>query len=202
MKTKIGIMGGTFDPIHLGHLILAEETRVHFNLDKVVFIPSGRPPHKNWDDITEPYDRYEMTLLATNDNPYFFVSTMEIEREGLTYTVDTIKRLKKENKDAEYYFITGADSLVDIYKWKNHEELLKLCKFVTVKRIGIPNSQLENLIDKINKEHRDTAYLLTIPYIDISSTGIRNRVKRGKSIKYYVPEEVERYIKKKKLYIE
>lgn len=92
--------------------------------------------------------------------------------------------------------------MVDIYKWKNHEELLKLCKFVTVKRIGIPNSQLENLIDKINKEHRDTAYLLTIPYIDISSTGIRNRVKRGKSIKYYVPEEVERYIKKKKLYIE
>ncbi|WP_077368050.1 nicotinate-nucleotide adenylyltransferase [Anaerosalibacter sp. Marseille-P3206] len=200
MERKIGIMGGTFDPIHLGHLILAEETRIQLNLDKVVFIPTGEPPHKKNKSVLEPIHRYEMTLLATTDNPNFQVSALEIKKEGVSYTIDTMKYLKSLYSDSIFYFITGADSLVNITSWRNADELLTLCKFVTTKRRGIPNSELDNAVRRINEKYGETVYLLSIPYIEISSTDIRNRVKNGESIRYYVPDSVETYIRKNNFY--
>jgi len=200
MERKIGIMGGTFDPIHLGHLILAEETRIQLNLDKVIFIPTGEPPHKKTKSVLEPIHRYEMTLLATADNPHFQVSALEINKEGVSYTIDTIKHLRSLYSNSTFYFITGADSLVNITSWRNADELLTLCKFVTTKRRGIPNSELDDAVNKINQTFRDTVYLLSIPYIEVSSTEVRNRVKNGESIKYYVPDSVETYIRKNNFY--
>lgn len=200
MERKIGIMGGTFDPIHLGHLILAEETRVRLNLDKVIFIPAGAPPHKEMTSILKPLHRYEMALLATVDNPYFQVSPFEINKREVSYTIDTIKYLKNIYDSSTLYFITGADSLVNINSWRNSKELLSLCKFVTAKRKGISNSKLDSVVNEINETFGETVYLLSIPYIEISSTDIRNRVRREESIKYYVTENVEAYIRKNKFY--
>lgn len=200
MESKIGIMGGTFNPIHLGHLILAEEARIKLKLDKVIFIPTGTPPHKKKSSVLDPLCRYEMVVLATADNPYFQVSPIEINKEGISYTIDTIKYLKKVYTSSAIYFITGADSLVDICSWKNANELLRLCKFATAKRREISNDKLESTVDKINQIYGKSVYLLSIPYIEISSTDIRNRVKSGKSIKYYVTDNVESYIVKNNIY--
>lgn len=201
-KYKIGIMGGTFDPIHIGHLILAEEAKNYFELDKVIFIPTGRPPHKYWDNMAEPINRYEMTLLATIDNPDFIVSSIEIDREGTTYTIDTIKYLTKQYNNTEFYFITGADSIVEIFNWKNFKELLSLCRFVTAKRTIVSDNKLENTISEIEKKIGVNIDILPIPYIDISSTNIRNKIKKNESIKYYLPDSVREYILKNKLYID
>lgn len=200
MESKIGIMGGTFNPIHLGHLILAEEARIKLKLNKVIFIPTGTPPHKKKSSVLDPFCRYEMVVLATADNPYFQVSPIEINKEGISYTIDTIKYLKKVYTSSTIYFITGADSLVDICSWKNANELLRLCKFATAKRREISNDKLESTVDKINQIYGKSVYLLSIPYIEISSTDIRNRVKSGKSIKYYVTDNVESYIVKNNIY--
>lgn len=200
MESKIGIMGGTFNPIHLGHLILAEEARNNLNLDKVIFIPTGTPPHKKRTSVLNPLYRYEMAVLATADNPYFQVSPIEINKEGISYTIDTIKYLKKIYTNSTLYFITGADSLVDICSWKNASELLRLCKFATAKRREISNVKLESTVNEINQTYGESVYLLSTPYIEISSTDIRNRVKSGKSIKYYVSNNVESYIVKNNIY--
>lgn len=118
-KRKIGIMGGTFDPIHNGHLIIAENSRINFNLEEILFIPTGRPAHKIGNEITYSDYRYEMVLLSINSNPYFTLSPMEVERTGITYTIDTIRNLQKLNEKAEYYFIMGEDSLYNFHKWKD-----------------------------------------------------------------------------------
>ena len=193
-------MGGTFDPIHNGHLILAEHSRVAFGLEKVIFIPTGKPPHKEEENISSMDYRYDMTLLAINQNPYFHLSSIEIEREGTTYTIDTIKSLRTKYKNFEFYFIIGSDSFFNIHKWKDYEELLSLCKFIIVKRPDTDNLRLEYRVKEFNQKYRDSIYILEAPLIDISSTRTRNRVKRGLSIKYLVPDAVELYIKKNKLY--
>jgi len=199
-SNKIGIMGGTFDPIHIGHLIIAEESRVNFDLDKIIFVPTGEPPHKNLKNVTSAKDRYEMTLLSIMHNPYFYISDIEIKREGLTYTIDTIRYFKKRYPKSEIFFIIGADSLINIDKWKNSEELLRESKFIVAKRVGIEYSLLEERINEINDKYSKIVFSVTTPYIDISSTDIRKRVKNGENIKYYLPLDVEAYIKKNRLY--
>ncbi|MDI6734697.1 MAG: nicotinate-nucleotide adenylyltransferase [bacterium] len=185
----IGILGGTFNPIHYGHLLAAEEARQRFNLQEVIFVPCARPPHKNQPDIAGPEDRYKMTCLAISSNKYFKASDIEIKRGGPSYSEDTLREFKKiYGEDVQLYFIIGADAIAELDTWKNVEKLPQLCQFIAVNRPGY------------NLKSGDFAYILEIPGVDISSTAIRQRIKQGKSIKYLVPEEVEKYIYKHRLY--
>lgn len=188
----IGIMGGTFNPIHYGHLLAAEEARQKFHLEKIIFVPSARPPHKNQYEIANPQDRYNMTSLAINSNRYFQASDIEIKREGISYSQDTVIELKKLYPEAQIFFITGVDALAELDTWKNASELPKLCQFIAVNR---PQHKF-----KIKKEYLKFTHLLEIPGLAISSTEIRQRIQQGKSIKYLVPENVERYIYEHRLY--
>lgn len=203
MKTKkrYGIMGGTFDPIHTGHLVVAEEVRKEFNLDKVIFMPTGDPPHKNAKKVSKGYSRYEMTLLATITNPYFEISRLELDREGITYTIDTMIELKERYGDSvELFFITGADSLLELHKWKDSEKILEICKIVAATRPGYDLDHMKGRLKELNELHKDKINTITTPGLQISSTDIRRRVKNDMSIKYLLPESVEIYINKYKLY--
>ena len=196
---KIGIMGGTFDPIHYAHLATAEFIKENYKLDKILFIPSGNPPHKD-KDITDKYDRYNMVLLSTVSNEDFIVSDIEIKREDKTYTIDTLKYLKQIYKNSEIYFITGADAICDIENWKDVEGNFKLANFIAATRPGISlliaNEKIKDLKDKYNA-NIESVY---VPSLDISSTYIREQLKRNKTIRYLVPELVQEYIYNKKLY--
>ncbi len=199
---KIGLMGGTFDPIHYGHLVLAEQIRTQFKLDMVYFIPVGIPPHKQNKNISSSKDRYFMTVLATITNPNFAVSKIEIEDDKVSYTVNTIKKFQAEiEKDAELYFITGADAIYELETWKNVEELLGLCNFIGASRPGIDREKLQEKISVLNEKYNANIIETTVPALAISSTDIRERIKEGKSIKYIVPESVEYYIHKNNLYL-
>lgn len=195
-------MGGTFDPIHNGHLTLAEYSRLHFGLEKVLFIPTGNPPHKYQKDIASSRYRYDMTLLAINSNPYFELSAMEIESQGITYTIDSIKKLQEQYKAADFYFVLGSDSFFNIEKWGKYKELIGLCEFIVVKRPDKDNKNLKDKVKQFNKKYNSKIHLLEAPLIGISSTDIRNRVKKGLSIKYLVPDSIEDYIIKKQMYKE
>jgi nicotinate-nucleotide adenylyltransferase len=199
-KQKIGIMGGTFDPIHIGHLVIAEAVRTEFMLDKIIFIPAANPPHKQNSCVTAAMDRYAMTLLATHSNPYFFVSDIELRRAGPSYTIDTVKALiGLYGVQTELYFITGADTIQEIPTWKDIDDLLALCNFVATARPGCINS-IDNIVNYFGKKGRSHIHQLATPELEISSTDIRQRIKAGKSIKYIVPESVENYLRKEKLY--
>lgn len=199
-KNKIGIIGGTFDPIHNGHLIIAENSRKTFNLDKVIFMPAGIPPHKRDKDISSNLHRYNMTLLAINSNRYFLISDLELKKEGISFTIDTIKYLKSIYDDTDIYFILGSDSLFQIDKWKDYEELLTLCHFVVAKRPSYNNQELENKVDKLNSLYNSSIHIVEGPVLEVSSSDIRERVRRGDSISYLVPRSVEEYIYKHGLY--
>ncbi len=199
-KNKIGIIGGTFDPIHNGHLIIAENSRKTFNLDKVIFMPAGIPPHKRDKDISSNLHRYNMTLLAINSNQYFLISDLELKKEGISFTIDTIKYLKSIYDDTDIYFILGSDSLFQIDKWKDYEELLTLCHFVVAKRPSYNNQELENKVDKLNSLYNSSIHIVEGPVLEVSSSDIRERVRRGDSISYLVPRSVEEYIYKHGLY--
>jgi len=192
-RVKIGLMGGSFDPIHNGHLVLAEQVRTRFQMDKIIFIPSGRPPHKT--TVVSKAHRYEMTKLAIEDNPYFEISTIELDQENRTYTIDTVKKIKKIYGDeTEVYFITGADAMIDLPNWKDFEELVSLCKFIGSTRPGIEDSELAGQIDEIVKNHKADITITEVPALAISSTDIRRRVKYNLSIKYLLPTKTEQYI--------
>ena len=195
---KIGIMGGTFDPVHFGHLRAAEEAREALSLEKVVFIPAGCPPHKDG-KIASAEDRYNMTELATRDCPYFSASRIETDSCCMNYTLDTIKKLKKnpEFSAAELYFITGFDAVLDIMSWRKPDELVRLCRFVTVSRSGYQREKLDELPENI----RQAVIPIEIPLLVISSTDIRRRIESGQSIRYLVPDTVESYIREKRLYV-
>jgi nicotinate-nucleotide adenylyltransferase len=197
---KIGIMGGTFNPIHNGHLIMAEYARYSLNLDKVLFIPTGKPPHKEIEEATYLNHRLEMTVLATLSNSFFQVSSMEIERKNITYTIDTIEALREEYPRDEFYFIIGADSLFEIEKWKDYKKLLGLCNFAVVERPNFNNDKIVEKIQNLETLHNSNIVKIDSPLIEISSTEIRNRVNKEQSIKYLVPELVEDYIAKYGLY--
>jgi len=186
---KIGILGGTFNPIHIGHLILAEEAREKLGLDKVVFVPAHLPPHKDNSDIAQADERLAMLKLALKDNSCFAASDIEIKRSGRSYTIDTIKEFKRTNPLDELYFLIGSDLLKYLDEWKDLGEIIKMVKFVAATRPGYP-------LEKI------PAYISTLPIraVDISAFEIRSAIKEGKSFRYLVPESVFGYINRKKLY--
>lgn len=199
---RVAVMGGTFDPIHYGHLVTAEAVRHEFQLDQVLFIPTGKPPHKAADTVSDSENRYLMTLLATESNDHFYASRMEIDRSGFTYTIDTIHALQQIYPvDTEIFFITGADAFYQMFSWHNAEELLKTCTFVAATR---PGYQKEELIQRISATIQDHPmqrfHFLEVPALAISSSDIRARVRSGRPIKYLVPEAVENFIKKHRLY--
>ncbi|MBP2633141.1 MAG: nadD [Firmicutes bacterium] len=201
MKQKIGIMGGTFDPIHIGHLVTAEAVRNEYGLDKVLFIPAANPPHKQNQKVTPAIHRYIMTAMATYSNPYFHVSSIELDRPGPSYTIDTIYELiDKFGPQTEIYFITGADAIQEIPTWDRIEELLGLCQFIAATRPGCVPS-VDNIKDYFGELGKDRIHRLNTPELEISSTDIRARIKKSYSIKYIVPESVENYIIKEGLYL-
>ena len=218
MTQRLGILGGTFNPIHLGHLAAAEEVRDRLKLEKVIFIPSFLPPHKIDEEIPSAVQRQEMVRLAIKGNAQFTVSDMEIRRGGRSYTIDTIEALRQAHPGSELYFLTGLDSFLEIRTWKDWDRLLTLCSFVVLSREGyrfrdiaqlgfldVPEQELSALDARekdqvvITGESRPV-YLERVPFYDISSTDIRMRVREGRSIKYHLPEAVEHYIIENKLY--
>jgi len=201
LKRKIGIMGGTFDPVHTGHLVIAEAVRIEYDLEKVLFIPAANPPHKQRSQVTSAIHRYIMTVMATYSNPYFYVSAIEIERPGLSYTIDTVLALIEQYGDkTEFYFITGADAVQDLPTWRDIDHLLDVCHFIAATRPGCICS-IEDVIESFGVKGRQRIHRLATPELEISSTDIRERVRLGRSIKYIVPESVESYIFKEGLYI-
>ncbi|AEG59328.1 nicotinate-nucleotide adenylyltransferase [Desulforamulus ruminis] len=191
---RICIMGGTFDPIHHGHLVVAEEVRQQFNLHKVIFVPAARPPHKTGQRISEPLHRVNMARLATASNRFFEVSTLEVERDGPSYTIDTVKEVKERYGVGEIYFITGADAVLEIITWKKAEELLAMCTFIAATRPGYDLKGLKKNLCSLSGKVLDNIISLEVPALSISSTDIRRRVRENKSIKYLLPESVEEYI--------
>jgi nicotinate-nucleotide adenylyltransferase len=195
---RIGIMGGTFDPIHYGHLLAAEEAFSSLGLDRVIFVPTGESPHKRHRQVSTAEDRYAMALLATLDNFHFSLSRVEIDRGGASHTVDTLREMRHwfSPYHAEIFFITGMDAVLQLDTWKNPELLPGLCHIVAVGRPGFDASDLLNLSSSLTK----SIIFLEIPLLAISSTEIRSRIAAKKSIRYLVPSTVENYIHKKKLY--
>lgn len=196
---RIGVLGGTFDPIHIAHLAIAEEARTQLGLDKVVFVPAGLPPHKMDVHVSPAEHRLAMVKLAIADNPHFEVSRVDIDRFGPCYTVDTIALLRKEwEPDVEIYFIMGSDSLADILTWHKPDRLIRLCRIVAVGRPGyrVDMDELERCLPGASQR----ILFINSPQLDVSSSEIQRRVRAGESIKYQVPEAVERYIYEHGLY--
>ncbi len=191
-----GILGGTFDPVHIGHLIIAEEIRSKCNLQKILFIPSAHPPHKAIREVTPARLRWEMVCLAIQDNPGFQASAVEIEREGPSYTVDTLTQLRDLwGQKVQIYLIIGADEAIDVSTWKEPDRVFALCTVLVASR---PRFDLQ----AIDPGWRKKMKLVTVPQIEISSTAIRGRVEEGKEIRYLVPKPVEKFIQEKKLYLD
>ncbi|MFI6050596.1 nicotinate-nucleotide adenylyltransferase [Streptomyces violascens] len=192
VKRRIGVMGGTFDPIHHGHLVAASEVASQFHLDEVVFVPTGQPWQKSHKLVSPAEDRYLMTVIATASNPQFSVSRIDIDRGGATYTIDTLRELRDRNSDADLFFITGADALGQILTWRDAEELFALAHFIGVTRPG------HVLTDDGLPE--GGVSLVEVPALAISSTDCRARVAQGDPVWYLVPDGVVRYIDKRQLY--
>lgn len=190
-KLRLGVMGGTFDPIHHGHLVAASEVAAELKLDQVIFVPTGEPPQKP--HVTNSEDRYLMTVIATASNPRFNVSRVDIDRDGPTYTVDTLRDIQAENPDAELFFISGADAIMQILEWKDSDALWSAAKFIAVTRPGhamrLPEGAPEGAIE-----------VLEIPALSISSTDVRRRAASGDPVWYLVPDGVVQYINKHNLY--
>jgi nicotinate-nucleotide adenylyltransferase len=197
----IGVLGGTFDPVHVGHLIIAEEARIKLGLSQVVFVPAGQPWLKQDSDISSGEHRLEMIRLAIAPNAFFRASTVDLERPGPSYTVDTLADLKRElGQEGNLYFILGLDALAGLPTWKEPQKIVELCYLVAAKRaeaMDVDLDSLERSIPSISSR----VIILDNPLIDISSSDIRQRVAEGKSIHEMVPEAVERYIREKRLYV-
>ena len=196
-RPAVGVMGGTFNPIHIGHLVTAEEALYAFALREVVFVPAGHPWQKEHVDVAPAEDRYLMTVIATASNPHFRVSRMEIDRSGPTYTIETLRRLRAELGDVELCFITGADAILQILTWKDPEEVLREARFIAATR---PGYDLDRLEKELPEGFEDRVHVLEIPALAISSTDARRRVRDGRPVRYLLPEGVARYIEKNGLY--
>lgn len=219
MQQRIGIMGGTFNPVHYGHLAAAEEVRQQLSLDRVLFVPAFIPPHKQEEQRPTAAERRVMVQLAIAGNPHFDLCDVELARGGTSYTIDTLRSLRSSHPGSLLFFITGLDSFLDIRTWHQWEDLLALCAFVILSRPGYRFSDLTSMdfmktyegellsLDGggVNHSHIRTPeydlYLQVIPQFDISATDIRTRVHEGRSIKYHLPESVEHYIIEKNLYV-
>jgi nicotinate-nucleotide adenylyltransferase len=193
MATRLGVMGGTFDPVHHGHLVAASEVASRFDLDEVAFVPSGQPWQKVRRDVTQAEHRYLMTVIATASNPRFWVSRVDIDRPGPTYTIDTLRDLRAQYPAAELFFITGADALEQILSWKDSDALFDLAHFVGVTRPGYTLSDAHLPRAAVSR--------VDVPAMAISSTDCRHRVRSGLPVWYLVPDGVVQYIGKHRLYV-
>lgn len=200
---KIGIFGGTFDPIHIGHLIIAEHARDELGLNRLLIIPAFMPPHKQGRRIIDATHRYEMARLATAENPKFEVSDIEMKRHGVSYSVETLHIIQAKVKVlSEYYFIVGSDMLPELHTWKEIDRFVEMCTFVVAVRPGFKKQNWKKTGLGLSEETREKvlANPLENPLVDVSSTDIRKRVAEDKSIHYMVPKDVEEYIHKHRLY--
>ncbi|MDU0293404.1 nicotinate-nucleotide adenylyltransferase [Saccharothrix longispora] len=191
-RRRIGVMGGTFDPVHHGHLVAASEVQARFDLDEVVFVPTGQPWQKSEREVSPAEDRYLMTVVATASNPRFSVSRVDIDRPGPTYTVDTLADLKAAHPDADLFFITGADALEQILSWRRADDVFALAHFIGVTRPGY----------ELDDTHLPpgAVSLVEVPAMAISSTAVRARTASGLPVWYLVPDGVVQYISKRRLY--
>ncbi|MBP3874073.1 MAG: nicotinate-nucleotide adenylyltransferase [Lachnospiraceae bacterium] len=199
-RRRVGIMGGTFDPVHIGHLILGESARVQFSLEKVLFMPSGNPPHKKNRDGATNEERVEMVRLAIASNPHFELSLEEMHEEGYVYTKETLKRLRQRHPDTDYYFIMGADSVLTFDSWMGPQEICDQCILAAAVRDSLDVEQLDQAIGHLKEKYHADIRKLESPNLDISSHGIRSWVSEGRSIRYYVPDPVMNYILDKGIY--
>ncbi len=191
---KVGLFGGSFNPIHMGHLVIATYAREVFELDRVMFIPAGTPPHKTGGNMASVHDRYQMTVLATRADSHFAVSPVELERQGKSYSVETATEMKRIfGEGAQLYFIVGSDSMIDIVDWERADELVRMCEFIVAAR---PGSDMRKVAQKYRRKIR----VLKAPVSGMSSSEIRDRVSAGLGIRYMVPEVVGRYISDNRLY--
>ena len=195
---RVGVLGGTFDPIHYGHLAAAEEVAERYALDHVIFMPNRQPPHKPSYDISPAEDRYLMAILATNSNPRFSVSRLELEREGPSYTVDTLRALRQTlGEEVQLYFIIGADAVLEIGKWHEAQAVLREGRFIAIHRPGYDLGRLSSLLGEQGVEHIEP---LMLRELDISSTNLRARIAGGQSVRYLTPQAVIDYIRRRGLY--
>ena len=200
-RRRVGIMGGTFDPVHIGHLILAERAYEQFQLETVLFMPSGNPPHKRErSDVTDALDRLEMVRLAISDNPHFSLDAEEIVRGGYTYTNETLQILRQKNPDTDYYFIIGGDSLMAFDTWMKPDVIASNCILLAAVRDGLDTQTMESKMYELKERYGADIRLLHTPDVDISSSQIRMWNQNGRSVRYYVPDAVLDYIREKELY--
>jgi nicotinate-nucleotide adenylyltransferase len=210
---RIGILGGTYNPIHFGHLRAAEEIRKAFDLEKIIFIPSARPPHKE-KEVIYPSHRFAMVNLAIEKNPYFFSSDVELKRQDKSYSIETINHFRQKYGKAEFFLILGTDAFLEIETWKNYKNLFSLCNFIVISRPGYGKRSGKDLLpaeisrdfsyDRKKKRYiyrgGFSTYFQKITLLDISSKKIRKYIREGKSIKYLLPEKVREYIAEHRLY--
>lgn len=195
---RIGIMGGTFDPVHYGHLILAEQAREQLSLDKVLFITAADPPHKNGIEITPVSHRHQMACLSVLNNADFECSTIEIERPGPSYTIDTLRQIKEiYGAETSIFLLLGADEAAILMSWREPRQIQEIATIVVANR---PGQEIEDTLKRLPADFAEKIIPLRIPGVDISSTDIRDRARSGRSIKYLVPEAVENYILQERLY--
>ena len=198
-ETKLGIMGGTFNPIHFGHLFTAEAARTQFKLDEVIFMPTGMPALKKPADLASAEERYTMTVLATATNADFSVSRLEVERAGPSYTVDTLREVHRQWGPAtQLFFITGADAVLEIFTWKEPETMAGFCRFIAATRPGYDLEPIKGLIEE--RSGLPAVHVMEIPALAISSTDLRRRIKEKLPIRYLLPDAVASYIYKSGLY--
>lgn len=199
-EQKIGIMGGTFNPIHHGHLMIAENARDQYGLDLVLFIPTGHSPLKHKQNITESFHRCNMVSLAIEDNPDFVLDKIEADSDEINYTCLTLKKLKEKYKNAVFYFILGADSLFDFEDWYKPEVILQNCVILAAYREHELQEDFFQKIDCLNQKYPEKFFPLDTPGMELSSQDIRKRIHDGRSIRYLIPKEVESYIREHHLY--
>jgi nicotinate-nucleotide adenylyltransferase len=194
---RLGIVGGTFDPIHYGHLFIAEEARVRFSLDSVLFVPNGQPPHKKEYETTRPAHRFAMVRVAIHTNPAFSCSSVEVQRPGPSYTVDTLREIRRQMPEAEIFYITGIDATAEILSWNEHAEVIRLATFIAALR---PGFEPVSLLERLPASYLQRILVLGTTAIGISSSDIRARVREQQPIRYLTPDGVCEYIHRQGLY--
>lgn len=200
-RRRVGIMGGTFDPIHIGHLILGENAYQQFGLDCVLFMPSGNPPHKKErNGRASTQERIDMVALAIEDNPHFVLSLEETHENGYTYTRETLARLTRENPDTDYYFIMGADSLFAFESWKEPQGICDLCTILVAVRNDVRTKDMDSQIAYLTEKYHGQIQKLDTPNIEISSEALREHISQRRSLRYYMPSDVAKYIYTHHLY--
>jgi nicotinate-nucleotide adenylyltransferase len=213
-EKRVGLFGGTFNPVHLGHLRGAEQIREAFDLQELIFIPAALPPHKVMGKIIEPQHRLEMVKRAIQKNPYFSASDVELKRSGKSYSIDTIRHFRERHQSSLFFFILGRDAFLEIETWKEYQHLFSLCNFIVMTRPGFQKfsrSPLpESLIPAFRYDQKTQAWVHSsgymlffkeIKFLDISSTGVRELIEKGESVRYLVPPEVEAYVREHGLYL-